>query len=254
MRSLFTRLLAGGAAYQASSVLSAVLALVTLPLYTRALTRADFGVAETLLTFIILASILLRFGLGEAFVRFYFQTPEDERDRLARTTTATVLLVTTLVALLAAVLAGPLSELLLGFEDAGLMRIAVLGLWAFTNLEIAYALLRVEERRRAYVVASLCNVAADRRADGDARRRARRRRARLPRRQLRRLGGRAARAVVAAARTDRAAAGDGRSARCWASACRPCPPTRRCSRSTSSTAPTSCARRAPPRRACSRCR
>jgi O-antigen/teichoic acid export membrane protein len=158
VRSLFTRLLAGGAAYQASSVLSAVLALVTLPLYTRALTRTDFGIAETLLTFIILASILLRLGLGEAFVRFHFQTPPDERDRLARTTTATVLLVTTVVALLAAALAGPLSELLLGFEDAGLMRIAVLGLWSFTNLEIAYALLRVEERRRTYVVASLCNV------------------------------------------------------------------------------------------------
>jgi O-antigen/teichoic acid export membrane protein len=158
MRSLFTRLLAGGAAYQASSVLSAVLALVTLPLYTRALTRADFGVAETLLTFIILASILLRFGLGEAFVRFYFQTAEAQRDRLARTTTASVLLVTTVVALLAALAAGPLSELLLGFEDAGLMRIAVLGLWSFTNLEIAYALLRVDERRRTYVVASLCNV------------------------------------------------------------------------------------------------
>jgi O-antigen/teichoic acid export membrane protein len=158
MRSLFTRLLAGGAAYQASSVLSAALALVTLPLYTRALTRADFGIAETLLTFIILASILLRLGLGEAFVRFHFQTPAAERDRLARTTTATVLLVTTVAALAAAALAGPLSALLLGFEDAGLMRIAVLGLWSFTNLEIAYALLRVEERRRAYVAASLCNV------------------------------------------------------------------------------------------------
>ena len=159
MRSLFGRLLAGGAAYQASSVLSAALALVTLPLYTRALSRADFGVAETLLTLIILASILLRLGLGEAFVRFYFQTPLEERNRLARTTSATVLLATTLVALLALLLAGPLSSLVLGFEDAGLMRIAVLGLWAFTNLEIGYALLRVDERRRAYVVASLCNVA-----------------------------------------------------------------------------------------------
>ncbi len=158
MRSLFGRLLAGGAAYQASSVLSAVLALVTLPLYTRALSRADFGVAETLLTFIILASILLRLGLGEAFVRFYFQTPVQQRDRLARTTSATVLLATTATALLAAALAGPLSTLILGFEDAGLMRIAVLGLWAFTNLEIAYALLRVDERRRRYVAASLCNV------------------------------------------------------------------------------------------------
>ncbi|MEA2230343.1 MAG: hypothetical protein QOD83_159 [Solirubrobacteraceae bacterium] len=159
MRSLFTRLLTGGAAYQASSVLSAALALITLPLYTRALSRADFGVAETLLTFIILASILLRGGLGEAFVRFYFATEQGaERERLARTTTATVLLTTTVAALIAAATAAPLSRLLLGFEEAGLMRIAALGLWAFTNLEIAYALLRVDERRRTYVVASLCNV------------------------------------------------------------------------------------------------
>ncbi|MDX6689124.1 MAG: hypothetical protein QOG15_581 [Solirubrobacteraceae bacterium] len=160
MRSLLTRLLTGGAAYQASSVLSAVLALVTLPLYTRALTRSDFGIAETLLTFIILASILLRLGLGEAFVRYYFtQEPGAGRDRLARTVTATVLAVTSAAALLAVALAGPLSDLVLGFEDAGLMRIAVLGLWAFTNLEIAYALLRVEERRRTYVLVSMANVA-----------------------------------------------------------------------------------------------
>ncbi len=159
MRSLFTRLLTGGAAYQASSIASAVLALVTLPLYTRALSRADFGIAETLLTFIILASILLRLGLGEAFVRYYLAHDEGaERDRLARTTTATVLLTTTAAALLAAALAGPLSRLILGFEDAGIMRIGVFGLWAFTNLEIAYALLRVDERRRAYLAASLANV------------------------------------------------------------------------------------------------
>ena len=159
MRALLTRLVAGGAAYQASSVLSAVVALVTLPLYTEALRPADFGIAETLLTFIILASILLRFGLGEAFVRFYFaQGADAERDRLARTTTATVLATTTAAALLAAALAEPLSELVLGFPDAGLMRIAVLGLWAFTNLEIAYALLRVDERRRTYLTASVANV------------------------------------------------------------------------------------------------
>ncbi|MEA2218729.1 MAG: hypothetical protein QOJ35_1355 [Solirubrobacteraceae bacterium] len=159
MRSLFERLLAGGAAYQASSLVSAALAVVTLPLYTRALTRSDFGIAETLLTFIILASILLRFGLGEAFVRYYHAHEDPaERDRLARTTTATVLLTTTAASLLAAVAAGPLSRLLFGFEDAGIMRIGVLGLWAFTNLEIAYGLLRVEERRRAYLLASLANV------------------------------------------------------------------------------------------------
>ena len=45
-------------------------------------------------------------------------------------------------------------ELLLGTRDATLMAYGVLGLWAFTNLEVAYALLRVEERRRAYLAAS----------------------------------------------------------------------------------------------------
>ncbi len=35
----------------------------------------------------------------------------------------------------------------------------MLGLWAFTNLELAYALLRVDERLRAYATASLTNVA-----------------------------------------------------------------------------------------------
>ena len=51
-------------------------------------------------------------------------------------------------------LAGPLSELLLDHRDATLMDFGVLGLWAFTNLEMAYALLRVEERRRAYLIAA----------------------------------------------------------------------------------------------------
>ena len=235
MRSLFTRLLTGGAAYQASSVVAAVLALVTLPLYTHALSKADFGIAETLLTFIILASILLRFGLGEAFVRYYHATAEGQRarpprrhdgrdrarDRDRRGADR------------GSLAAGPLSRLLFGFEDAGIMRLGVFGLWAFTNLEIAYALLRVEERRRAYLLASLANVAADGDADGAPRRRARPGRARLRRRQLRRVDDRPARPVVDAARPPRAAtspARASRSARCCASACRPSPPTRRSSR------------------------
>jgi len=233
MRSLFTRLLTGGASYQAASVLSAALALVTLPLYTRALSRSDFGVAETLLTFIILASILLRMGLGEAFVRFYFATPEGlERDRLARTTTATVLLTSTAAAIVAALLAGPLSRLVLGFEEAPLMRIAVLGLWAFTNLDIAYGLLRVDERRRVYLVASLCNVALtvaltvtlvvvlDQGARGYLLATTRPRRSSSPG-----CGGRCARGSRAGR-----AGGASRCGRCWRSACRRCPPTRRCSR------------------------
>jgi O-antigen/teichoic acid export membrane protein len=156
---LLRRLLASGVAYQAASVVSGLLALVTIPLYTSVLTRAQYGLAESILVFIILASILLRAGLGEAIVRMWFdEGDEAARQRLARTVTATVLAASTAIALLAVAAAGPLARALLGLDDAPLMRLALLGLWAFTNLEVAYALLRVQERRRAYLVASLANV------------------------------------------------------------------------------------------------
>jgi O-antigen/teichoic acid export membrane protein len=153
------RLATSGAAYQASSLVAGFLALFTLPLYTRHLTEAELGYAETLLTAIILVSIVLRFGVGEAFVRFYFDDDDPQRrDRLAQRTVSFVLVTSTVVALIALALAGPLSRALLGIEDATLMAYGVLGLWAFTNLEIAYALLRVDERRRTYLRASVANV------------------------------------------------------------------------------------------------
>jgi O-antigen/teichoic acid export membrane protein len=153
------RLVTSGFAYQASSLVAGFLALFTLPLYTRHLTQAQLGYAETLLTAIILVSILLRFGVGEAFVRFYFDDDDAERrEHLARRTTTFTLLTTTVGALIALLFAGAISQALLRTRDATLMAYGILGLWAFTNLEVAYALLRVDERRRTYLIASVSNV------------------------------------------------------------------------------------------------
>jgi O-antigen/teichoic acid export membrane protein len=154
------RLVTTGAAYQFGDILAKGLALLTLPLYTRHLSTEAYGVAETLLTAVILVSILLRVGVGEAFIRFYFDDEDTaRRERIARTATATVAWTTTLASLAAIVLAGPLSRLLVGFRDPLLLDCAVVGLWAFTNLEMAYAQLRVDERTRTYVYASGANVA-----------------------------------------------------------------------------------------------
>lgn len=160
MSSPLRRLVTTGAAYQLAEVISKVIALALLPVYTRHLTPADYGTAELLLTSIILVSIVVRLGLGEAFVRFYFHDTDAQRRRaLARTATGVLALTTTLAAGAAAIFAGPLSELMLGSERIPEMRAAALGLWAFTNLELAYALLRVEEDGRTYLLTSLTNVA-----------------------------------------------------------------------------------------------
>jgi O-antigen/teichoic acid export membrane protein len=154
------RLVSSLAAYQVADVVSKFIAVLLLPVYTRYIAPAGYGVVELLGNGVILISILIRFGMIESFLRFYF-SDEDQgrRDALARRSAGFLLASTTAVAVALALAASPLSKLVLGFHDATTFRVAVLGLWAFTNLELAYALLRVEERLRDYAVASLTNVA-----------------------------------------------------------------------------------------------
>ena len=159
MRGYLKRLLATGAAYQFGDIVAKGIALITIPLYTRHVSPAGYGAANSLLTAVILASIFLRVGVGEAFIRFYFDDDDlSRRDRIARTATATVAWTTSAASLLAVVFSGALSRLILGYHDPLLIDCAIVGLWAFTNLEMAYAQLRVDERARAYVFASGANV------------------------------------------------------------------------------------------------
>src|SRR5690348_2841453 len=160
MTAYLKRLVSSLAAYQVADLVSKFIAVLLLPVYTRYITPAGYGVVELLANGVILISILVRFGMIESFLRFYFSDDDQvRRDALARRTFGFLLASTTAVSVVLAAAAAPLSKLVLGYHDATTFRIAVLGLWAFTNLELAYAMLRVEERLRAYAIASLINVA-----------------------------------------------------------------------------------------------
>jgi O-antigen/teichoic acid export membrane protein len=153
------RLLSSLGAYQVANAVGKVSAVVTLPIYTRYIDPAAYGAIELLANGVILISILARFGMIEAFLRFYFVDEDAERrDALVRHTAAFLLVATTVVSALLLVFAAPLSGIVLDHRQPGLFRIAVLGLWSFTNLEYAYAVLRVDERLRVYATASLTNV------------------------------------------------------------------------------------------------
>ena len=67
------RLASTGAAYTASSVISKLFAVALLPVYTRHLTRADYGAAEVLLATVVALSIVFRLGIIEALLRFYYE-------------------------------------------------------------------------------------------------------------------------------------------------------------------------------------
>jgi O-antigen/teichoic acid export membrane protein len=153
------RLATTGAAYTAASILSKVIAVALLPLYTRYLTPADYGAAEVMFGAVVSLSIVVRFGLLEAVLRFYYKDDEDP-GRVVASTFAGLLWLSTVGALLALPFAGPISEALLNRPAAGLARIAIGGLWVLTMTEFLLTLFRLEERARAYFVTTIASVLA----------------------------------------------------------------------------------------------
>ncbi len=159
MSGYLRRLATTGAAYTAASVLSKLIAVALLPLYTRYLTPADYGVAEVLFAAVVAASIVIRFGVIEAVLRFYYKAGEDP-GRVVATSFAALFWFGTAAALIAMPFATPISEALLDRPATDLARIAIAGLWVLTLHEYLLTLFRLEERARAFFTVTIANVLA----------------------------------------------------------------------------------------------
>ncbi len=159
MSGYLRRLATTGAAYTAASILSKVIAVALLPLYTRYLTPVDYGAAEVMFAAVVSISIIVRLGLIEAVLRFYYRDDEDP-DRVVAGTFAGLFWFSTVGALIALPFAGPISELLLDEPAADLARISIAGLWVLTMYEFLLTLFRLEERARAFFVTTILNVLA----------------------------------------------------------------------------------------------
>ena len=167
MSGYLRRLATTGAAYTAASIVSKVIAVALLPLYTRYLTTADYGAAEILFAAVVTASIVVRLGLIEAILRFYYKDDEDPAQVVAGSF-AGLFWLSTLGALVLLPFAGPLAEALLPDAEPGalggsapeLVRIAIAGLWVLTMWEFMLTLYRLEERAQAYFLTTVLNVLA----------------------------------------------------------------------------------------------
>jgi O-antigen/teichoic acid export membrane protein len=159
MAGYLKRLLSSLGAYQIASILQKLLAVLLLPVYTGRITPAGYGIVETLATFVIFASIVVRLGIIEAFLRYYFiDTDRGRRDALVRRSVLFLIAATTVTCIVLVVPAGPLARLITSEHVPGSFRLAVLGIWSFTNLELAQAVLRVDERLKAYAICGTANV------------------------------------------------------------------------------------------------
>jgi len=149
------------AIYGFGGLVQRILAVLLLPVYTRYLSPADYGIVETLIALTTVLVITLRLGITNAFFRFYFDRPDPEHRRLVlRTSFWFTMGMATLGLVVGAAFSREISTVLFGSADeAEVVAAAFVGLWAQMNYEQLTSLFRVEERSVAYVTASLANVA-----------------------------------------------------------------------------------------------
>jgi O-antigen/teichoic acid export membrane protein len=154
------RLAKHSAIYGLGGLISRVLAVFLLPLYTAYLTTDDLGAVGVLLALNAVLVTVLRGGVQSAFFRFYFDSKEPAaRLRVVRTSFWFTMTMATAGLVLGWLLAPWIADALgLGDED-WLVRAQFVGLWAQMNYEQLTALFRVEERSTAFLAASLANVA-----------------------------------------------------------------------------------------------
>ena len=157
MSGYLRRLASTGAAYTAASIFSKLVAVALLPLYTRFLTPSDYGAAEIMFGAVVAASIVVRLGVIEALLRFYYRTDEVP-DRVVATSFAALFWAGTVAAIVLMPFAGPLSDLLLGVPDPALARVAIAGLWVLTLSEFLLTVFRLDERARAFFVVTMLSV------------------------------------------------------------------------------------------------
>ena len=147
------------AVYGLGGIVSRVLAVFLLPLYTRYLDTADLGAVGLIVALSAVLVTVLRLGISSAFFRFYFDSSDPAQRRLVVRTAFWFTLASATAGLAAGVLlAEPLADLL-GLDDANLVRAGFVGVWAQMNYEQLTSLFRAEERSTEFVLASLANIA-----------------------------------------------------------------------------------------------
>ena len=154
------RLVSQSLIYGLGGLISRVLSVLLLPLYTSYLHGRDYGRVETLTALSAVLVVVLRLGISSAFFRYYFDSSDVAyRVRVVRTSFWFTMGSATLGLAAGWIAAQPIADALsLGHDQAWLVRAAFVGLWAQMNYEQLTSLFRVEERPVLFMLATVANL------------------------------------------------------------------------------------------------
>ncbi len=144
--------------YGLGGIISRLIAVFLIPIYTVYLGTVGFGKIETIIALTSVLAIVLRLGITSAFFRFYFDSEDEARRTLVvRTSFWFTMGMATLGLAIGFVYAVRFSDWL-NLGDPWLVRAGFVGLWAQMNYAQMTSLFRVEERPVQFAIASVANV------------------------------------------------------------------------------------------------
>lgn len=138
-------------AYGTADVLVLAISFLLLPIYTRVLSPREYGALALLLVVEAVLKIVNRWGLDAAFLRFYYECPQEQRGTLAGTIAGFFALANGALAALLLIFGAPLNRALFdSLEFIWPYRLLVLNLFLSTFLVLPFTLLRIQERARLF--------------------------------------------------------------------------------------------------------
>jgi O-antigen/teichoic acid export membrane protein len=146
--------------YGAGDILTKLIAFLLIPLYTTALSPAEYGVYQLLVLFVTISMIIGMTGMNVSlFKHFVTVRDEEHRRQLFSACLIWVLISSGAIIGLAYVLASPLSQMLTGVHGrGGLVGLSAINAGLDTILLVSLLIFRMEKKPAGYVGYTLAKV------------------------------------------------------------------------------------------------
>ena len=156
MQLSFRRLSRDTAIYATGMILSRVASFVMLPLYTRVLTTADYGLLQLLDVTVEVAGILVSAGMVAAVTRYYFKATAPGEQAAVLSTGWALLTALNVGGMMLLLLASPFifETVLKGAGSIDLVHIAAVNFVASALPTIPLALMQIQQRAGLFLVAT----------------------------------------------------------------------------------------------------
>jgi O-antigen/teichoic acid export membrane protein len=147
--------------YGLTGMLSTFISVLLIPIYTRILTPAEYGVIALLTTLSLIILIFASMGMGTAVFWAYFNAKEEERKEVVFTAFLFLTIFPLLVSIIFYLSSGLINRLVFGNTDNILLvRLSALTIFFNAGIMIPLALLRAEGKPSKYVLVTLSQTLA----------------------------------------------------------------------------------------------